>query len=299
MGRYIDLHIHSKYSDGALTPKEILDEAEKINLKMVSIADHDSIDNLAEVKKELEERPNLLYVPGVEISSHFVDRKNEQVLIHILGYGFDEENTKLLELLSQLEDIRTKVNEKYIEQLLLVFKEISEQDLENVDRKKYYRIGREVIRHLKATGKSEELLSEVKRYSRKNMPVYQDYDAEASRVVDTIHSAGGLAILAHPTEYRLRDIELKRMMKKLIDMGIEGIETNYADTNIESMEKLRMMAESYKILFSAGSDFHFYTETDTKYIGYGINNNLCIESCSLADKVIEKKLCLKGSDRIG
>lgn len=293
MSRFIDLHIHSTYSDGALTPQEIVNEAKKLQTRTISIADHDTFDSLQETKQIAQEEQDLIIVPGIEISSFIENRKLNNILIHILGYGIKEDSEKLNDILKYMKETRTQINTRYIETILSEFPQISEKMLSNVDRSRYCRIAREVVIALANSGISEDLIGDIKRYCRHNLPKYEGYDVDSNLVIDAIISAGGIPILAHPTDYRLRDIELKRMIKKLIDMGLEGMETYYSEATNESMYKLRMMAESYKILHSCGSDFHFFHETDTKIIGHGINDNLCKETCSLEQKIMEKGLYLR------
>lgn len=297
MSSFIDLHIHSKYSDGSLSPKEILDIADKTNISMISITDHDTIDNLKDLKLEIHNFQNIKCVPAVEISSFFIDRKQEKKLIHILGYGIDEDNEDLMTLLEYLKNSRTKINEEYIKNLLFTFKQLEESDLYDVDCSRYFRLAREIIRQLSIAGVDEELIIDVKRHCRKELPQYVNYDIEASEVIKAINKAGGIAVIAHPTIYKLRDIEIKRMIKQLIGYGIEGIETNYSEMTKDEMEKLNMMAKSYGLLSSVGSDFHFFSENNPKEIGFGIDNNLCFEQCSMSEHILKKSLYIGGGRR--
>ena len=79
MERKIDLHIHTNCSDGKLSPKQVIDEAEKNGVSIVSITDHDTIINLSNYK-EVERRYGVRLVPGVEIAANISG-------MHILGYG--------------------------------------------------------------------------------------------------------------------------------------------------------------------------------------------------------------------
>lgn len=293
MGKYIDLHIHSNRSDGVLSPKEIFDEAQKQDVEMISITDHDVFNNLSIIQTLVNEYESLVYVPGIEISSFFRDRKLNNILIHILGYGCSSDDRSLNQVIEYLKQSRTKINEQYIKGLLSEFPKLKEEMLVDVDCTRYYRLARAIIRSLKDNSAPEELLTEIKRYCSKNIPRYENYDVDSKIVTEAILSSGGIPILAHPMEYRLRDIELKRMIKSLVNLGIEGIESNHSDSSLEQMKRLRMLAESYKILYSCGSDFHLHSETYNKVIGHGLDDNLCVENTSLADKILEKSLHLK------
>lgn len=290
MEKFIDLHIHSNYSDGLLSPQEILLESSKRDAKIISITDHDTIDNLFDLRKNLID--DLIAIVGVEISS-FITMKKDTQLIHILGYGVNPDDLKLNDLLRKLKDRRTEVNKEYILKLLKYFKELPTDLKTEIDCTKYYRIVREILIYLHKNGFSEELIMQIKRYCRKDLPVYDHYDINADIVIDAIKSAGGIPVLAHPMEYKLRDIELKRMIRILIEYGLEGIEAYHAECTFDYQQKLRILVESYNLLYSCGSDFHFPTSINNKIIGHGINENLCMESCTVADKILEKNLYLR------
>ena len=87
-----DLHIHSSYSDGTDTPKEILEKAKTLGIRNIAITDHDTIKGLKEGRQEAQ-KLKINFVNGVELSTFSLSE------IHILGYGFDENNDYLNETL--------------------------------------------------------------------------------------------------------------------------------------------------------------------------------------------------------
>ena len=95
----IDLHIHTNYSDGTFTPKEIVDLAKKNNMKVLSFTDHDTIKGVKE-GIEYAKKFGIKVIPGVELSTFSV------MEIHILGYNFDINNTKLIETLEDFSQQR-------------------------------------------------------------------------------------------------------------------------------------------------------------------------------------------------
>ena len=97
----IDLHIHTNISDGALSPKEVIDEAVKNGVPVISITDHDTIDSYTPELFSYAKSKNIELICGVEISS-----KNEKAGIHILGYNFDLNNKELKETLSGIRNSR-------------------------------------------------------------------------------------------------------------------------------------------------------------------------------------------------
>ena len=83
MTKRIDLHIHTTISDGVLTPKEVIDEAVKNGVAVISIADHDTIDAYTDEIFEYAKSKNIKLIPAVEIST-----KTKKSGIHVLGYNF-------------------------------------------------------------------------------------------------------------------------------------------------------------------------------------------------------------------
>jgi predicted metal-dependent phosphoesterase TrpH len=109
--KYIDLHIHSKYSDGDYSVFELIDTCKRKRLQAISITDHDTIDAFIE-GKEYAEEVHLEFIPGVELSS-FYDGSE----IHILGYLFDPTNLNLNIKLLDLQQKRKTRAKKIIQKL--------------------------------------------------------------------------------------------------------------------------------------------------------------------------------------
>ena len=91
MKKIIDLHVHTNCSDGSMTPKEVIDEAVKNGVSVISIADHDTIDAYSDELFQYAAAKNVKIIPAVEIST-----KTGKCGFHVLGYNFDMKNEKLL-----------------------------------------------------------------------------------------------------------------------------------------------------------------------------------------------------------
>ena len=101
MAKIIDLHIHTTISDGALTPKEIIDEAVKNNVHTIAIADHDTIDAYTDELFNYANEKNINLIHAVEIST-----KTKKTGIHVLGYNFNLEDENFKQKLSLLRNAR-------------------------------------------------------------------------------------------------------------------------------------------------------------------------------------------------
>ena len=102
----IDLHNHSYYSDGVLSPSEAVSLAKDQGCDMFALTDHDTIDGLAEAKDEAS-KLGMQFIPGVEVSAMW-----SNMTIHILGLGVDADNTVLQDGLKQHQDFRQLRAEK-------------------------------------------------------------------------------------------------------------------------------------------------------------------------------------------
>lgn len=291
--KYIDLHIHSYNSDGTFAPKQLLDMADKNNVGMLSITDHDSISGLNEFKYTIPF--GMLGVKGIEFSCFIMDN-NEKIKLHILGYCFDENNYLFQLLLKEMNEKRIAKHLKLIKDLREKIKKIPEEEIEKLNINKYCWFDREIISCLEQANYSKEIIDELRIYYKLNRFSYgSDYDLDVKRVIEAIHSAGGYVIFAHPMAYKFsNDLDkVFRIIKRLINMGIDGMEIYQSDCLSKDTIWLNKIVNENNLLYSVGSDFHRIINSDGRQIGLGINNNLCITETSLTDEIIKSKKYFK------
>lgn len=292
--KYIDLHIHSNNSDGTFTPKQLVDIANKNNVRMLSITDHDSISGLDEFKYNIPY--DMLGVKGIEFSSFIMDN-NEKIKLHILGYCFDENNYLFQSLVNEMNKKRIDKHLKLLKEVKEKIKRISEDELKKININKYCWFDKEVISCLERAKYSKEIIEELKMYYKINRFSYgSDYDLDVKRVIEAIHLAGGYVILAHPMAYKFSNDKDKilKIIKKLINMGIDGIEIYQSDCLSVDTIWLDKIVTDNNLLYSVGSDFHRTNNSDGRQIGLGIDGNLCIVETSLTNEIINKRLYFKG-----
>lgn len=289
MNKYVDTHIHSNLSDGSLPVSDIVEIAKK-NTSIFSITDHDTIVNPIEIRPLLD-KDSPIAIPGIEISAYTQDISHNKILIHILGYGFSQSSI-LDQLLNKLKENRYNTNYTFFHQTLNRYQNLSLDNFVGIDFGKYCRFTKYMATFLKEHYKDVKNINDALLYLGQNRPVYTDYDVNAKTAIDAIHSANGFAILAHPTEYKIKynlnRYDLETLVKKMISYGIDGIEAFYSESDSDDMKFLHHLSQKYNLLYSCGSDFHH--PESTKIIGYGINNNLCISETSLTQKIIQNGL---------
>lgn len=263
--RRIDLHSHSTYSDGTLTPFELIDLAYQNKVSVMSIADHDTIDAYTEELFSYAKSKNIEIIPAVEMSTKYFG-----VGIHVLGYNFNLDNQELIKCLSMLKNAR-------LDYLMNVAKALNNLG---------YTIDTTKLKKLPTVTKAHIALDVVEREENKDLLIknfnhipskgefietimnegcpafvekFSITPIDASRI---IHNAGGKVVLAHPVAYAHEDNITPEQISTLIkDMKADGVESNYlyVDRNNILYDETKFwgkLAEKNNVFSTIGSDFH-------------------------------------------
>ncbi len=246
---YIDLHVHTSYSDGIFTPKEVIEYCKKVGVVAVGITDHDNIDGIEEALIE-GEKLGVEVVPGVEISCDFKDTFEEE--IHILGYYIDYKDTNLKQKLKFFQEARQKRAYKIFHKLVSLGVPIKEEDVFKNSIKSIGRL------HFARVLKEKKIVSSIKEafelYLGYGKPAYETkLKVSPQEAVSVIVEAKGIPILAHP--YLEISMDAKSI-KKLIEYGIKGIEVYHSKHPKNIIDELSLLAEKYNLLITGGSDCH-------------------------------------------
>ena len=248
----IDLHMHSVYSDGALTLAELVVYAKEKKLATISLTDHDTIAGLRDAR-EAAELAGILFVDGVEINSYY-DLSNKRINIHVLGYMFNP--GKLEPYMMQLKEVRDEHNEAIQKALSLNGIEICYEDMNlpsehSMVNRLYF------AEALVRKGYAKNVKEALGRYLRKGGIAYVEGDYPPfGEVARKIKEAGGLVVLAHPGEYSLTDEETKYLISELMLQGLDGVECIHPSHSKEYAEKVMGWAKEKGLLVTGGSDFH-------------------------------------------
>lgn len=249
---YIDLHIHSSFSDGALTPSELVTLAKQLGLQAISIADHDSV---AGVGEGIASGATLSVevIPAVELSVQFESWND----VHLLGYGIDYRDRIFLGRLNAFRERREQRNTEMVDLVnkLLLAEGRTAIDISEVLVFARDAIGRpHIARALLERGYVENVEDAFRRYLVTcNVPKsYWPMDV----AIHEIHRIGGVAILAHPTSVSKDHQELRRIITDLKGLGLDGIEVYNNLVYAEEMEFLRRLAVDLELFITGGSDFH-------------------------------------------
>ena len=245
----IDLHIHSHYSDGTLSPQEIMELARKRGIAAVAITDHDTVAGTPEAFTHGRNQ-NVEVVSGVEIGA-----EHNGVSMHILGFGFDYLNPRLQESITILQEARRTRNQEIILKLKKLGVKI---DLDELNQHTVGQIGRpHIARLLVKKGVVRSANQAFFQYLKKNGRAFaKGYTFSAAEAIDIIRTAGGLAFLAHPASIDPTLQSLPALLRELKDLGLAGLELYYPGHSAKIQKILRDMGKEEGLLFSGGSDFH-------------------------------------------
>ncbi|AUJ24209.1 MULTISPECIES: PHP domain-containing protein [Virgibacillus] len=253
-----ELHIHSTFSDGALTPKEIVKEASAKGVRILSITDHDAIGAYHTALPEAE-HVGISLVPGIELNTDGIDGE-----LHILGYCFDPQHPKMTEHIYWRTKQRNNWAAKIVSQLNDLGYAISLADVRrHVPGDVIVRthIAAELVRQ----GYFPTADDAYQALLKKGKPAFVERVAfSAEKAIQLVHECGGKAFLAHPAIYR-SSVPLQR----LLSYGLDGIEVYHSEHSDEDSVYWLEVTKQYGLLVSGGSDYHGTSARKKKEIAIG------------------------------
>lgn len=240
-----DLHLHSNYSDGKHSPREIFSFAALGGLDLISITDHDTVSHIPECLRQAE-KAWFPFIPGVEFSTEFRGRD-----IHVLGYALDTDNPVLREHLVRSRHRRFERARRILQILDRKNVSIPEQELDQVPEEQTP--GRPLIARLLIKYNYVRSFKEAfVRYLGADAPAYVHYElVETGRVLDLIHDAGGISVLAHPPMEGFEDL-----VESLAAEGLMGVEVYRPQLNAGQIGKVEKRVLEMGLLATGGSDWH-------------------------------------------
>jgi 3',5'-nucleoside bisphosphate phosphatase len=269
----IDLHTHSTASDGTFSPAGLVGEATRRGVTHLALTDHDGIAGLAEARSAAEQH-HVAFLGGMEISAQY-----SPGTMHILGYGFREDDPSLQAKLENLRRAREERNPRIVDKLRDLGMDITIEEVAAVAGGKV--LGRpHFARVLVGKGFVGGMQEAFDRFLAKGMPAYVDkVRMSPSESIATIRGAGGVAVLAHPKQLKVGDgKELEAIVKDLAGAGLQGIECYYRDHAEEDEARLLALAEKFGLIPTGGSDFHGANRPDIS-LGTGEGRMRVPDSC--------------------
>ena len=253
-----DLHMHTRYSDGELTPQELIDMRAAEGYELLAITDHDGMGGSV-AGAPYAESLGLQFIYGIEFDSEDALGKD----LHILGYGIDPENEELMDTLIYVLEERRDRNERFRECLNKRGYGIKPEEIWAVNNGRY--VGKPTF----ATVLMQKgIVKDVKEafdtiFREPDLKAIKKVTLQTEKVVEVIHNAGGLAVMAHPMEQRRASESfeefkprLYELMDRMVEYGIDGIECFHPSASPEQSELFVAYAKEHGLMITRGSDFH-------------------------------------------
>jgi len=246
-----DLHCHSTASDGSLPPAELVQRAIDRRVEVLALTDHDTLNG---VKKIIEQQDKQLkFIPGLELTANWNNR-----MLHIVGLGIDPSDCKLNSYLRGLNELRLKRADKICERLIKagisrepLFAAVKSHAADAI-------IGRphiaKALVDINAVG-SEQAAFKQYLGAGKIGDVKMDWPG-FEEAIAVIKGAGGEAVLAHPTKYKMTFTKIRSVVADFVSEGGSAIEVSYTGISPNHQADLERLARKMDIMISAGSDFH-------------------------------------------
>lgn len=270
-----DLHVHSYYSDGLLSPADIAKNAASNGVALIAVTDHDCMLACDETSKACAER-GIKFVNGIEVSAY-----SGQTKIHTLGYNIDKDCAIFRQFAKRLyegslrraEDVIFKLNKNGVS--------LSMEEVFKVQLVKEIPVHTMHIAYAAAKkGYAGSPFNFYLEYLTSGKPAFSDLCRPApEEAVEVITACGGFSSLAHPGRVDLPKDDLNKIIARMKACGLGGIEAVYSAHTANETAYYKETANAFDLLVTGGSDTHF--SSGNKKIGTPV---------FYADKALAEKL---------
>lgn len=243
-----DLHTHSHFSDGTLSPAELVQRAVENEVDVLAITDHDCIDAC---HADVATGSGIRLVHGIELSTQW-----ESTGIHVVGLDFDPHSEIIRQAAEQQSAARRQRAEQIAERL-------EKQGIADaLDGATAHASGSYLGRphfaqHIVATGKAKNLQAAFKQYlAAGKAGDVKHHWADLAQTIAWIRAAKGVPVLAHPLKYSLTRSKLKRLLQAFKSLGGQGVEVVSGQQTPDQTHRMGALCHELQLLASCGSDFH-------------------------------------------
>ena len=248
----IDLHMHSRVSDGTDSPLELLGKVRGAGLEVFSLTDHDAIKGCAEIRSNIK-AGDPRFITGAEFSC-----RDELGKYHILGYGFDTQAGAMPEFIEDSHNTRMKKIEARLaflkSEMGIEFPEEERKTLLALDNPGKPHIANLMVKYGYAESKELAFQNTLNR-----LPVLVSY-IRPEQAIEAILAGGGVPVLAHPSygdgDQLIMGSDLDNRVRRLVDFGLRGLEAFYSGFTPQITNEVLDLADRYDLSVTAGSDYH-------------------------------------------
>ena len=264
----IDLHIHSKNSDGAETVSELIPKIKEANVDVFALTDHDRTDGwskAAEIANEL----GLSFIPGIEITTEGRVPNSEGKIhpfgIHLLAYLPNPNDPALVSILTTNQKSRETRTKKFVSNLqakypLLTYElvlEIAQEDST---------LGRpdiaQALVQLGEYASVNDVFGAADSPISKRSPYYVRNEApDVLEAIRVVRNAGGVPVVAHPLARTSKEDDQPAYLPRehfqaMVEAGLLGLETKHKEVTPATREILESFAQEHNLITTGSSDYH-------------------------------------------
>ncbi len=242
---FADLHLHTYFSDGTWSPDELVVEARRHDLAALALTDHDTVEGCAPMAAACS-AAGLEFISGTELTA-----EQDGYEIHILGYGIDIQNPKLLLDIHKFQDVRQNRIREMVARLNHLNVPLEAEAVFALANCRAP--GRpHVARALVEAGLCSSLDEAFERFLKKQRPAWvPKFKMSVSYAIDLIHQAGGAASMAHPVLSHADEV-----IPAMVESGLDGIECFHTKHTAATSAHYLGLASRFHLLVTGGSDCH-------------------------------------------
>lgn len=247
----IDLHTHTRASDGTQSSTELVEAAVGAGLDVLGLTDHDTAEGWAEAERAAG-AAGLRLVRGMEISTSLDGRG-----VHLLAYLPDPTYPPLVALLDKVLDGRSSRVPAVLERLRALGIGLTAEDVHRVSGDAAASGRPHIADALVAAGVVRDRDEAFRRFLNPGMPAYVDrYAAPLRDTIRVVAEAGGVSVIAHAWGRRTARVPGEAALAELADLGLAGLEVDHQDHDEDQRAALRGIARDLGLVVTGSSDHH-------------------------------------------
>ena len=271
---HVDLHTHTNESDGSLTPAELIQLATAVGLDGLAITDHDTFDGF-EKALPLAQEAGLALLCGIELNTRLLNPDHEEHTrnLHLLAYFPSGQPGGPIH--RRLEQERSDRRERNMQLVLALQRQGIDIRLEEVEARGRSLTGRpHFARILVEKGYARNQEDAFHRFLGEQAPTYVERQSHSSEeAIEIVRASGGIPVIAHPIRLMLSADTEKRVLARLKEAGLLGLEVHHSDQSADAQAHYASLAAEFELIPTGGSDFHGAAKPNVT-LGTGLRDNV-------------------------
>lgn len=249
--QFADMHIHSIYSDGTLTPAQIVRIAKNNGVGLISVCDHNAIQGTIEAEA-LAKEAGIKYIRGVEIDAIF-----EGIDVHILCYDADFQNPALGSCIRRTRLLLDEMSTELLRRMQADYPQLRMEEYDAMQHDSSLG-GWKMLQYMKKKGVTPNLKAGYAFYERYGVGYDSAGFDSIEAVIQAIHAAGGRAVLAHPgVSFSTESLSaFEAQVERAMQAGLDGVECHYVRHSAGVTRRLIEICDRHGAMITAGSDCH-------------------------------------------